>query len=78
MLINYYTSLSSFPSFDTIGSVSVGSFLSIPAPRRQALKYFFWTCTSREIIIMNYKNTKLLTQKVVFSADSSVMYMQNK
>ena len=46
-----YTSLSPFPSFDTIGSVSVGSFLSIPAPRRQALKYFFWMCTSWEIIM---------------------------
>lgn len=38
-----YTSLSPWTSLGTIGSVSDGSFLSIAAPRRQALKYFFWT-----------------------------------
>ena len=70
-----YTSLSPFPSFDTIGSVSVGSFLSIPAPRCQALKYFFRMCTSRKIMmkVNKYKIHKPSTQKyVVFSADSSV------
>ena len=37
----YLTSLSSCPFLGTIGSVSDGSFLSMAAPRRQALKYFF-------------------------------------
>ena len=51
-----YTSLSPWTSLGTIGSVSDGSFLSIAAPRRQALKYFFWTWAEEKMSFYSVHN----------------------
>lgn len=67
-----YTSLSPWTSLGTIGSVSDGSFLSIAAPRRQALKYFFWTWAEEKMSFYSVHNN---IQH--FKAKKPHFYLQN-
>lgn len=67
-----YTSLSPWTSLGTIGSVSDGSFLSIAAPRRQALKYFFWTWAEGKMSFYS-----VLNNIQHFKAKKTHFYLQN-